>query len=226
MSRVFLTYLTAFGVGLCWAQESKPAGWQSLLKSGKREEARSLCSGWLTSTKETTKLVEAHKCLANVALCGNGDVLTLHNQLAIPIDDKDTVLKSRFAVCRRGAQDRPLGRPGACGKAADHTFRVRRYSGTIANVSGMAHLRVADYTGVGSRSGKNGDVRRAAGEYVSVPSGGHALGIRITFRMQQKKLPSIRHLIGMTSFSSKWILSHSTRYNFFRSRQSHNGIFA
>jgi hypothetical protein len=76
MSRIFLICLVALGAGRCWAQESKSLGWQDLCKSGKCEEARSLCTGWMTS-KDTAKLVEAHKCLANVALCGNGDVLTL-----------------------------------------------------------------------------------------------------------------------------------------------------
>lgn len=76
MHRVFVPCLVVFGVGLCCAQESKPASWPSLLKGGKCEEARSLCTGWMTS-KDTAKLVEAHKCLANVALCGNGDVVTL-----------------------------------------------------------------------------------------------------------------------------------------------------
>jgi len=46
------------------------------LKDGKCEEARTLCTGWMTS-KDNAKLVEGHKCLANVALCGNGDVVTL-----------------------------------------------------------------------------------------------------------------------------------------------------
>ncbi len=76
MSRVFVACLLVLGAGLCWAQESDPGGWPSLLKVGKCEEARSLCTGWLTS-KDTAKLVEAHKCLANAALCGNGDAITL-----------------------------------------------------------------------------------------------------------------------------------------------------
>jgi tetratricopeptide (TPR) repeat protein len=77
MDRRFLGCLIALSVGLCTAQESKTASWASLIKGGKCEEARILCIGWVTS-KDTAKLVEAHKCLANVALCGNGDVLTLH----------------------------------------------------------------------------------------------------------------------------------------------------
>lgn len=76
MSRAFLPCLILVGVGLCFGQESKPANWTSLLKGGKCEEARSLCTGWMTS-KNTAKLVEAHKCLANVALCGNRDAVTL-----------------------------------------------------------------------------------------------------------------------------------------------------
>lgn len=76
MSRIFMPCLVVFGVWLCSAQESKPASWPSLLKDGKCQEARSLCTGWMTS-KDTAQLVEAHKCLANVALCSNGDVVTL-----------------------------------------------------------------------------------------------------------------------------------------------------
>lgn len=76
MSRALAPCIVVLAVGLCGAQESKPADWASLLKGGKCEEARSLCTGWVAS-KDTAKLVDAHKCLANVALCGNGDVLTL-----------------------------------------------------------------------------------------------------------------------------------------------------
>src|SRR5579863_7375018 len=76
ISRI-ITCLVLLSVGLCFAQESKPASWPSLVQSGKCDDARSLCNGWLNSTKETAKLVEAHKCLANVALCGKEDVVTL-----------------------------------------------------------------------------------------------------------------------------------------------------
>jgi tetratricopeptide (TPR) repeat protein len=74
--RVFLVGLVAFGVGLCCAQESKSASWQDLLTKNKSEEARRLCKEWLNS-KSTARLVEAHKCLANVALCAGGDIMTL-----------------------------------------------------------------------------------------------------------------------------------------------------
>jgi tetratricopeptide (TPR) repeat protein len=47
-----------------------------LVQGGKCEEARRLCTPWTTS-KDTAQHVEAHKCLANVALCGNEDVVTL-----------------------------------------------------------------------------------------------------------------------------------------------------
>lgn len=76
MSRGSLLFLTVSAVGLCWAQDSKPANWQSFVKGGKCEQAHSLCTTWVTS-KDTAKLVEAHKCLANVALCGNENVVTL-----------------------------------------------------------------------------------------------------------------------------------------------------
>jgi hypothetical protein len=42
---------------------------------------------------------------------------------------------------------------------ARHNFRFARHLGTIAKVSEMAHLRVADYKGVRSWSGENG-IRR------------------------------------------------------------------
>ena len=76
MHRVFVSYLVVFGVGFCCAQESKPASWLSLIKAGKCDEARSLCTGW-RSSKDIAQLVEAHKCLANVALCGDKDAVTL-----------------------------------------------------------------------------------------------------------------------------------------------------
>lgn len=58
------------GAGIKASKLAKP------FEGGKCEEARNLCTGWMTS-KDTAKLVEGHKCLANVALCGNGDVVTL-----------------------------------------------------------------------------------------------------------------------------------------------------
>jgi tetratricopeptide (TPR) repeat protein len=76
MTRALMFCLVVFGVGLSSAQESKPANWPSLLKDGKCEEARNLCTRWIASN-ETAKLVEAHKCLANVALCGDRAVVTL-----------------------------------------------------------------------------------------------------------------------------------------------------
>jgi tetratricopeptide (TPR) repeat protein len=89
-SRVFLPCVIALGVGLCCAQESKLASWPSLVKGGKCEEARSICTGSMAS-KDAAKLVEAHKCLANAALCGNGDVVTLQ-----PNDQGGGVLASAF----------------------------------------------------------------------------------------------------------------------------------
>jgi len=76
LNRVLLSWVIASSATLCCAQESKPTTWQSLLKGGKCEEARSLCAGWLSSN-DTARLAEAHKCLANVALCGNGNVMAL-----------------------------------------------------------------------------------------------------------------------------------------------------
>lgn len=49
--------------------------WQSLIDSGKCREAEALCVTWLSS-KDTERKVEARKCLANAALCGQ-DVVSL-----------------------------------------------------------------------------------------------------------------------------------------------------
>ncbi len=76
MSRASLSCLIVLGAGLCWAQDSKPTRWQDLLESGKCEEARRLCTPW-TDSKAAAQQVEGHKCLANVALCGGDDVVTL-----------------------------------------------------------------------------------------------------------------------------------------------------
>lgn len=75
MSRAFMLCLIVLGTALCRGQDSKPASWQSLLESGKCEEARRLCAPWIS--KDTAQQVEAHKCLANVALCGTDRVVTL-----------------------------------------------------------------------------------------------------------------------------------------------------
>ena len=55
-------------VALLAQQDTNPS-WAALLRKGKVEEARNLCGEWLTSG-DTAKKVEAHKCLANVALTG------------------------------------------------------------------------------------------------------------------------------------------------------------
>jgi tetratricopeptide (TPR) repeat protein len=47
----------------------EPPTWQSLVDSKKCREAEALCVPWLSS-KDTARKVEARKCLANAALCG------------------------------------------------------------------------------------------------------------------------------------------------------------
>jgi len=44
-----------FWFGACCAQETKTASWQGLLKAGKCQEARALCSPWMFS-KDASKL--------------------------------------------------------------------------------------------------------------------------------------------------------------------------
>jgi tetratricopeptide (TPR) repeat protein len=58
------------------AQETSPEQWQKLIRAGKIEEARALCSGWLNSP-DTLKKAEAHKCLSNVVLGGKDSEVVL-----------------------------------------------------------------------------------------------------------------------------------------------------
>jgi tetratricopeptide (TPR) repeat protein len=53
-------------------QTAQPATphWLELLNTGHCKDAEDLCTGWLTST-DKGRQVEAYKCLANAALCGN-----------------------------------------------------------------------------------------------------------------------------------------------------------
>ncbi len=117
VGRTLLPCLIVLGVVLCSAQESKTASWQDLLKGGKRDEARSLCSGWLAS-KDTAKLVEAHKCLANVALCGNEDVMTLQ-----PNDQSGGVLASAY---KPEAVDDALGQLNQALKLAPQDLSIHQ----------------------------------------------------------------------------------------------------
>jgi tetratricopeptide (TPR) repeat protein len=68
---VFFLLATVLGVWTprCSGQQSTPSDWQTLIKEGKYAEAGKLCTDWLDSS-EVAKKAEAHKCLANVALCG------------------------------------------------------------------------------------------------------------------------------------------------------------
>ncbi|HVN18113.1 MAG TPA: tetratricopeptide repeat protein [Dongiaceae bacterium] len=70
----------AIGIGICRAQEATTGSWQKLIDSGDKGAARSLCSGWLKSP-DTKVQTEAHKCLANVALLGNGVVVLQRNDI-------------------------------------------------------------------------------------------------------------------------------------------------
>jgi tetratricopeptide (TPR) repeat protein len=51
------------------AEEPAALTWQSLIDGKKCREAEALCSPWLAS-EDTARKVEARKCLANAALCG------------------------------------------------------------------------------------------------------------------------------------------------------------
>src|SRR5689334_4554702 len=57
----------------CWAQTQDSRKWNDLLSQKQVEETRKLCTGWLSSP-DTARQVEAYKCLANVALCGQAGV--------------------------------------------------------------------------------------------------------------------------------------------------------
>ena len=64
--------LTAYA---CSAQQARLSDWPKLVDAGKRDAAKSLCTSFVDS-KNVADQVEAQKCLANVALCGN-DVVQL-----------------------------------------------------------------------------------------------------------------------------------------------------
>lgn len=51
----------------------EPPTWQSLIDAKKCRDAEALCVPWLSS-QDTGRKVEARKCLANVALCGEDQV--------------------------------------------------------------------------------------------------------------------------------------------------------
>ncbi|HEX3129174.1 MAG TPA: tetratricopeptide repeat protein [Thermoanaerobaculia bacterium] len=57
----------------------EPPTWQSLIDGGKCREAEALCVPWLSS-KDTERKVEARKCLANAALCGQDVVSVQSNE--------------------------------------------------------------------------------------------------------------------------------------------------
>jgi tetratricopeptide (TPR) repeat protein len=59
--------------------KSKDADWQALIDRGDKEGARKMCSPWLDSD-DPLKRAEAHKCLANVELCGESVVSLQGNE--------------------------------------------------------------------------------------------------------------------------------------------------
>jgi tetratricopeptide (TPR) repeat protein len=60
---------------VCHAQSGKLSDWPNLLKKNEVKAAKSLCNGFVDA-KDVAQQVEAQKCLANVALCGN-DIVQL-----------------------------------------------------------------------------------------------------------------------------------------------------
>jgi hypothetical protein len=70
---VVSVFLTVFPLAsVCAAvqrQKAEKSAWVELLRKGQKEEARQLCTGWLSSD-DVSKKVEAYKCLANVELSG------------------------------------------------------------------------------------------------------------------------------------------------------------
>ncbi|MGO8759246.1 MAG: hypothetical protein ACLQG3_14090 [Terracidiphilus sp.] len=58
----------------CIAQSGNLSDWPELIGKCEVDKARALCSGFVDS-KEIAQQVEAQKCLANVALCGNDTTL-------------------------------------------------------------------------------------------------------------------------------------------------------
>ena len=69
MSRLFLLAAIVSALMLPLpAQDVSMARWQALLKSGKCEEARQLCTDW-TKSADTLTQTEGHKCMASVVMC-------------------------------------------------------------------------------------------------------------------------------------------------------------
>jgi len=71
--RLFTSFLL-FAAAACAAQSPNLSDWPKLLDKNDTKAARALCEGFTSSTDVAQK-VEAQKCLANVALCGNDVVL-------------------------------------------------------------------------------------------------------------------------------------------------------
>jgi len=61
------------------ATKIKDAEWHALIDRGDKEAARKMCSPWLDSD-DPLKRAEAHKCLANVELCGESIVSLQGNE--------------------------------------------------------------------------------------------------------------------------------------------------
>lgn len=67
-------------IGSCLAQDGTADQWHKLIDSKNKDGARALCTSWLKSP-DIHVATEAHKCLANVALLGNGVVSVQGNDV-------------------------------------------------------------------------------------------------------------------------------------------------
>ncbi|MGA2653220.1 MAG: tetratricopeptide repeat protein [Terracidiphilus sp.] len=74
MKSSLFTLTLLFSAAICVAQTPSLSDWPKLLDKKDVKAARTLCEGF-TGSKDIAQQVEAQKCLANVALCGNDVVL-------------------------------------------------------------------------------------------------------------------------------------------------------
>jgi tetratricopeptide (TPR) repeat protein len=80
MQRHFVVLAVFFAALPCAAQQGKLSDWPKLIEKCDVKAAQKLCSMYVAS-KNIAEQVEAQKCLANVALCGN-DVVQLEGDSA------------------------------------------------------------------------------------------------------------------------------------------------
>lgn len=74
MQRKWLAVALIVGAASCAAQSGNLSDWQKLVDKKDCEGAKKLCAGFVSS-KITAEQIEAQKCLANAALCGQGMML-------------------------------------------------------------------------------------------------------------------------------------------------------